>query len=139
MKRRLLLALPLAALPLASCKDMTRGIRLADAAADDFHQRFNERKFKEIYAAAHADLKAATTEAEFVKLLEAVHRKLGKHTGNSSSGWRINSHNLKTTVALTQDAVFEQGKGTEVFTFVISGESCVLQDYDIESKDMMLK
>ena len=109
------------------------------AAADEFHQRFNEQKFKELYAAGHADLKAATTEADFVKLLEAVHRKLGRHTGNSSSGWRINSHNLKTTVALTQDAVFEQGKGTEVFTFVISGESCLLQGYDIESKDMMLK
>lgn len=139
MKRRSLLALPLAALSLTSCKDMTRGVRLADAAVDDFHKRFNEQKFKEIYADAHADLKSATTEADFVKLLEAVHRKLGKHTGATGSGWRINSLNMKSTVVFSENSVFEQGKGTEVFTFVISGESCVLQGYDIESRDMMLK
>jgi len=139
MNLRTLLALLLALISLASCKDMTKGKGLAESAIVDFHKQFNEGKFKEIYAAGHADLKAAATEEDFVKLLEAVHRKLGKQLKSTEGGWRINSFNLKTSVALSQTTEFEQGKGVESFSYIVSGDSCQLQGYHIDSKDMLLK
>jgi len=139
MNLRTLLALFLALLSLSSCKEMTQGKGLAETAIVDFHQQFNEGKFKEIYAAGHPDLKAAATEQDFVKLLEAVSRKLGKQVKSTDGGWRINSFNLKTIVSLSQTTEFEQGKGIESFSYVASGDTCQLQGYHIDSKDMLLK
>ncbi|MGV3659258.1 MAG: hypothetical protein ACO1TE_03715 [Prosthecobacter sp.] len=124
---------------LTSCGDMRRGKGMADAAILEFHKQFNGQKFKEIYAAAHPDFKAASTEADFMELLEAVQRKLGKHVKDTEGAWRVNSFNGRTTVSLSRDAEFEQGKGTESFNYVISGESCTLLGYNIHSKDMMMK
>ena len=139
MNLRTLLAILLALVALSSCKDMTQGKGLAETAIVDFHKQFNEGKFKELYAAGHADLKASATEDDFVKLLEAVHRKLGRQVKSTDAGWRINSFNLKTSVVFSQNTEFEHGKGVETFTYIVSGESCTLQGYRINSKDMMLK
>lgn len=118
---------------------MRKGTGMAETAIVEFHKQFNEQKFKEIYAAAHADFKAASTEADFVELLEVVHRKLGKHVKLEDGGWRVNSFNGKTTASVTKNSEFEHGKGVESFNYVISGESCTLQGYNINSKDMMMK
>ena len=139
MKLRTLLALLLALISISSCKDMAKGKGLAEMSIVDFHQQFNEGKFKELYAAGHADLKAAVTEEDFVNLLEAVNHKLGKQVKSTEGGWRINSFNLKTTVALSQNTEFEHGKGIESFSYIVSGDSCQLQGYHIDSKDMLLK
>lgn len=137
--RRVFVALLLGVGLLASCKELTKGKGKAEAAIVDFHKQFNEGKFKEIYAAVHPDFKAASTEEEFIKLLDAIQRKLGKHVKSTEGGWAVKSYNLKTTGTFTQESEFEQGKGTEIFTFALSGESCILQGYHINSKDMMLK
>lgn len=79
MNRRNLIVLLLGLFSLTSCKDMRKAKGLAETAIIDFHKEFNDQKFKELYTASHADLKAAATEADFLKLLEAVYRKLGKN------------------------------------------------------------
>ncbi|MDI1314960.1 hypothetical protein [Prosthecobacter sp.] len=118
---------------------MTKGKGLAETAVVDFHKQFNEQKFKELYAAGHADLKASEAEDDFVKLLEAVHRKLGRQVKSIDGAWRINSYNLKTSVVLSQNTEFEHGKGVETFTYIVSGDFCLLQSYLIKSNDMLLK
>ena len=137
MNRRRIITLLAGILVLTSCGDMTKGKGLADTAIADFHKLFNEQKFKELYSSAHPDLRAAATEADFLKLLEAVHRKLGKHVRSTEAGWRVNTFNLTTTAVVTQSTEFEKGKGVETFTFVISGASCTLQGYNINSQDML--
>ncbi|HEY1049051.1 MAG TPA: hypothetical protein VGE39_04825, partial [Prosthecobacter sp.] len=124
---------------MTACGDMRKGAGMAETAIVAFHKQFNEQKLKEIYAAAHPDFKAATTETDFLALLEAMQRKLGKHLRDTGAGWMINSMNGKTSVKLTKESVFEQGKGTETFTYAVSGESCTLQGYDIHSREMMVK
>lgn len=139
MKRRTLLLLLLGITSLTSCKQINKARELSDKAVVDFHLQLNEGKFKEIYAAAHADLKSATTEEDFVKLLDAVHRKLGRQVKSTSQGWRLNTVNGRTTMTVTHESEFEHGKGTEIFAFAISGESCTLREYQINSQDMMIK
>lgn len=118
---------------------MTKGKGLADASIVDFHRQFNDKKFKDIYNAAHADLKAAGTEADFLKLLEEVHQKLGKHVKSTEAGWGMNTFNMKTSVAITQNSDFEQGKAVEQFTYVVSAGACTLQSYYINPQGMMTK
>ncbi|MBB5030925.1 hypothetical protein [Prosthecobacter vanneervenii] len=124
---------------LVSCNDLVKGKGLADAAIVDFHLQFNEGNFKKLYAAGHQELKASATEEDFVKLLEAVHRKLGKYVKDGDGSWRVNTVNFKTVVSVSRKAEFEHGKGTETFSFIVSGESCLLLSYYIQSNDMLVK
>jgi hypothetical protein len=139
MNRRHLIALLIGLMSLSSCKDMTKAKGLAGTAIVDFHKQFNDQKFKELYTSAHPELRAAATETDFLKLLEAVHRKLGKQVRSTEASWRVNTFNMKTTAVVTRNTEFEHGKGVETFTFVVSGASCTLQGYYINSQDMMTK
>lgn len=133
------LTLLLAVVSLSSCKQVTESKDKSEHAVADFHQRFNEQKFKEIHAAGNAEFKAAEPEADFVELLAAMHRKLGRHVKTNDDNWSFNSINGNTTVTITQRNEFEHGKGVETFVFAVSGDSCVMRSYRIESRDMMIK
>lgn len=129
----------LASFWLVSCKEITQGKGKAENAVADFHRLFNEQKFKEIYTASHANWKAEESEADFTTLLTAMHRKLGKYVKTSQSSWRMNSINGRTSVVITEQNEFEHGKGAETFVYLVSGSSCSLQNYHLDSRDMMIK
>ena len=125
------------ALPLTSCKDMRQAKSLADPAVVDFHKQFNDKKFKDIYTASHPTFKAAAKEADFLKLMETIHKKLGKQVKSTEAGWKVNSYNFTTYAVLTQDTEFERGKGTETFTYVVDKGACTLNGYHINSQDLI--
>lgn len=118
---------------------MKQAMTDAKVGVDDFHTKFNAGKYTDIYAAASPAFRAATTEANLVALLGAVDRKLGKQKSATQTNFRINTHNLTTTAVITMDTRFEQGRGVETFTFLISKGACILQGYNIQSQDMMVK
>ncbi|NBV24892.1 MAG: hypothetical protein EBS05_23605 [Proteobacteria bacterium] len=118
---------------------MVKGKGAAEVAIGEIHQQFNDTKFAAIYTGGHAKLKKASPEKQFVELMEAVHRKLGKVTDTKNTGWRINTFNLTTTVLMQQQTTFERGKGVESFTFEMDGEKAVLVGYFINSNDLILK
>lgn len=121
------------------CGGMFKGKKAAEQSIAEFHKLYNEDKFAEIYAASDSKLKSATTERQFLEFIGAVHRKLGKVTGTVNAGFNVRSFNLVTTVVLNENTTFEQGTGTEIFTFQMSGDKAVLVGYKIDSKDLILK
>ena len=118
---------------------MLKGKKPAEQSVADYHKLYNDAKLAEIYSAGHAKLKTAATEQQFLEFVGTVHRKLGKVTQTSNTGFNFRTYNLTTTVVLTQNTTFEQGTGTETFTFQIEGEKAVLVGYNIHSKDLILK
>lgn len=69
----------------------------------------------------------------------AVQRKLGKVTQTANAGFNVRTFNLTTSVVLTQTTTYEQGTGTETFTFQMEGDKAVLIGYNINSKELVLK
>lgn len=134
-------AAALAAALLASCSlgDMTRGKELAQKEVEVFHAVFNQARFETIYDGSHGQLKVGTSREEFLQLLSAVHRKLGKVTGTESQGWNLASSGLQTRVRLIQATTFERGKGTETFQWIVQGGKALLAGYSISSTDLILK
>jgi len=116
-----------------------KGKKAAEQGVADFHNLYNDGKFADIYSAGHSKFKSATTEKQFVELVGAVHRKLGKVTQTASAGFNVRTYNLTTTVVLTQTTTFEQGTGKERFTFQMDGDKAVLVGWNINSKDLILK
>lgn len=128
-----------AALFLPSGCGMTKSKAAAEKEVNRFHQQLDNADFKAIYAAAHADFKAASKEKDFIALLEAVHRKLGTVQKSDSAGWRVNSFNLKTNVVLTYHTKFAGGDATETFDYRLDGDSAQLYSYNINSQALITK
>lgn len=118
---------------------MFKGKKAAEQSVTDFHKLYNDGRLTDIYSAGHPKFKGATTEKQFLEFLGAVQRKLGKVTQTTEAGFNVRTFNFTTTVILTQTTTFEQGTGTEVFTFQMVGDKAVLVGYNINSKDLILK
>ena len=76
---------------------------------DTFHQQFNDSKFLEIYSTSTPAFKASAKEPDFMKFIQAVHRKLGTVKAATPNGWKVNTFNGVTSVVLTDNTDFEQG------------------------------
>jgi hypothetical protein len=135
----LLVLLALAIAGLSGCTGMLKGKQAGENAIAEFHKLYNEGKLVEIYAATTADFKKATTEKQLVDLLAAIQRKLGKVKESTNAGFNVNTFNLTTRIVLNQQTTFEQGSGTEVFTFEMNGDNAVLLGYNINSNDLITK
>jgi hypothetical protein len=120
----------------AGC-DVAKSMSSAGKSVDAFHKKFNDQKFAEIYSGATPAFKGATKEAEFLKFMQAVHRKLGPFKSGTQSGWRGNTTMSGTTVILTYNSQFEKNSAVETFTFSVSGETATLQGYNINSNALI--
>src|SRR5437868_3324336 len=96
---------------LVGCGGMTKGKPAAEKAIAHFHNLFNEGKLDDIWNEASPDFRAASQKQKYDEFMGAVHRKLGKVTSTSNSGWNVRTFNLKTSVSMNQRTVFEQGQG----------------------------
>jgi hypothetical protein len=119
-------------LMLTSC-GFTKDKEIAVQAVETFHKQFDASKFEEIYSGASPAFKASTTKSDFIKFVQAIQRKLGAFKGDTANGWRTNVTTSGTFVTLSYKSEFANGPAEENFIFVISGNSAVLQNYNINS------
>jgi hypothetical protein len=126
------------AMIMAGCTGMFKGKKAGEQAIAEFHRLYNEGKVAGIYATSDAKFKKATTEKQFLELMGAIQKKLGKVTASTNAGFNVNTFNLTTRVVLNQKTTFEQGSGTEVFTFEMNGDKAVLVGYHVNSNELIL-
>jgi hypothetical protein len=81
-----------------------------------FHSELDSGQYAAVYAACDEQFHEATTESDFVKILEAVHRKLGNvqqaNLRNTGIAWFSGQG---ATVTLVYETKFTEGTGTEQF------------------------
>jgi hypothetical protein len=122
----------------SSCS-FAKGKGIAEAAVVQFHNQYNAGQFHEIYGQVDDGFKKAVSEADFIALLEAVHRKLGTVKQANAAGWGINTTPLGTVATLGYDVEFSEGKATEQFVFRISGDKALLYNYNVNSPLLITK
>ena len=128
-----------AILMFAGCGKVMKGKERAEKGIADFHALYNAEQFSEIYNSAHADFRKTTSAEKLGELLGAIYTKLGKVATTRNINWNINQFNLTTRVVLVQETTFEDGTGTETFTFVLNDDKAVLLGYNINSTDLIIK
>jgi hypothetical protein len=116
----------------SSCS-FTKGKETAEAAVAQFHTQYNAGQYREIYSQADEDFKKASTEADFLMLLEALHRKLGTVKESNEAAWNVNATTMGTLVTLGYSVEFREGKGTEQFVFRINDDKAKLLNYNVNS------
>jgi hypothetical protein len=104
-----------------------------------FHDLLDAGKSAAIYAAASDEFKKASTQEDFVALLDAVHRKLGDFKSTSQKGWNVNYNTSGKFVTITYETVYAEGKAAEQFVYRVSDEEALLVGYHVSSNVLILK
>jgi hypothetical protein len=133
---RIIIALASACLGLffTGCTSLNKTYATQDATVAQFHEQYNTDKFAAIWDGAHAKFQGAAEKDVFVAYMRTVQAKLGKVTSTANVDRRMQTANETTTVFMSQETIFEQGKGMETFTLQMAGEQAFLVAYNIQSK-----
>ncbi len=127
-----------AAAMLAGC-GVKEPFKDAEVEVGKFHQALDAGDLPAIWQQADPALRQGAQRSQLEKVLDAVHRKLGKVKEAKQVGWNANATTGGTFVTLTYQTAFEHGSGVEQFVYRKGDEGKVtLTGYDIQSQDMML-
>jgi hypothetical protein len=129
----------LLAVVVTGCGKFTEGKATGERAIAHFHDLYNQGKIDDIWSEADSQFRNASPKMKYEEFMGAVQRKLGKVTSCSNVTWRVQSFNMKTSVLMKQQTVFENGKGTESFNFGLDGTNAVLLGYNLQSMDLITK
>ncbi|PEQ13432.1 hypothetical protein B2G71_06910 [Novosphingobium sp. PC22D] len=133
-----LLVMAAFAASLASC-GVQQSIDDAKAEISTFHADLDARNFDAIWDEVAPDMRSATQKSQFVAILEAVNRKLGRVVGSKQVGWNSNVSTSGSFVTVTMETKFQKGSGVETFIYrKVEDDRLALAGYNIQSQEMML-
>ncbi|MEA2999537.1 MAG: hypothetical protein QOH04_2848 [Sphingomonadales bacterium] len=121
---------------LAACSPGAE-VPAAERAAASFHAQLDAGRFTAIYAAASEEMKRTTSQQDLVRLLEAVHARLGRFRGGRTAGWNDSRTTAGRFVTIDYAATYETGAAQENFVFRIDGGRAVLAGYHVDSKALI--
>lgn len=98
-----------------------KAVAASEEASTRFHAQIDAGKFEETWKQGAPDLRVATPEGKWLKLLGTVHGRLGKHHWAKTVGWNDNFRNGSHFVLLDQDTQYEHGLAKEQILFRITG------------------
>jgi hypothetical protein len=132
--------LVIACLFVSSCGSNSKGVALAKRNVEQFHTQLNAEQYAAMYAASDEKLHRSTTEADFTKFLEAIHKKLGSAQQADLQNWRVAWYlGQGATVSLVYQTKFSEGSGTENFVWHIQDGIATLYGYNINSNELITK
>ena len=111
--------------------------KTAEDEVQKFHSAFNAGEFHAIYSASADELKQTENEEDFVKLLAALNRKLGKLENTTQNTWHVNSQFTGTFVVLVYKSKYEHGDANEQFTYLVKDKVAKLAGYNINSNALI--
>jgi hypothetical protein len=104
----------------------------AHAAIKEFHTRFSEGKFKEIYAATDPGLQKITSEPEFLRFTTTNREQFGPHRSMKPKDSTFWIEGAKTTVLITVISEFALVTREETFTYIVTDASCRMRNYSFK-------
>lgn len=113
-------------------------IGAAERSVPAFHAMLDTGRFAAIYRAASAELQGATSERDFVALLDAVHRKLGASQRWEKISWGVNYRRSGTFVTLLYKTRYAGGEASEQFVFHMQGKAAALAGFHISANALIL-
>jgi hypothetical protein len=101
-------------------------------------RRVSASRLEQLYDGSSADLKRASSKEDFIRLLDAVHRKLGEVKESKQVGWRVNYATGGSVVDLVYETRFAAGKGREEFVYRAAKQPSLLGS-NINSSDRIVR
>ena len=108
-------------------------IAASERAVEEFRALLAAQQYEKIYSGSSSELKQSVSQADLDKLLDAIHRKLGKVSAAQPNAWHVNVNTAGTFVTLGYQTTFERGDATERFVYRIEDGKARLVSYQINS------
>lgn len=122
---------------LSACS-MSKNMSLAEKEVPNFHAQLDAGQFKELYESAAEELKTTITKQDFIALLSAVNRKLGRVIKSEKTTWSVNYNTSGSFVSMTYNTTFTKGTGMEQFIFRLHDGRALLVSYHINSNALII-
>jgi len=98
-----------------------------------FHADMDAGKYAQIYDASSEDMTSTISRADFEKMLDGLHRKLGPFKSGKTTSWNVNFGTSGNYVTLQREAQFARGPGSEEFVFRVQNGRAILAGYHVNS------
>ena len=131
-----LLLLTAWALALVGC-GIAESVGAAEKAVVVFHEQYNAGSFGEMYDAGSDDLRATETRDDFMTTMASLRTKLGSMGESRRTGFNARVGSDGTFVEVEHVTEFENGTGTEEFTWEISGGRARLLGYSVDARALL--
>lgn len=122
--------LSIVALVLVAC---STGTDQAQQGVSEFRQRVARKAFAEIHRLAAPEFRRAAAEAQFVRFMTALDRKLGSWQSSVDPEWNVTRGTGGHLVRLTYRSDFAKGAAIEQFAWRIENGTAVLLGYQVNS------
>ena len=96
---------------------------------EQFHSRFNDFRFAEVYDGADSKVKAAMSRDEFVESMKAMREGQGRVLSTEEIGMDYDSSSDVVRIKILMLVTFEKGQAREEFVYQISEGEAVLAGY----------
>lgn len=103
-----------------------------------FHADLNAGNFNKIYDGGGPELKSATSKERFLKILTAVHSRLGTYRSGKAVGWNDNLTTGGHFVSIRFQATYQKGSASEDFGYRMDGNRATLIGYHVNSDALLL-
>ena len=117
---------------------MLQGRKLSDNGIQQFQAQLNSGQFDQIYDSASDAFRASGNKEDLIKLLQAVHRKLGDAGSYTLNNLNVTATPTGTYVTAAYSTTFTGGEAVETFTWLTSGQRVVLNRYNIQSMKLIV-
>jgi hypothetical protein len=118
---------------------LIQGQRQADVTVQHFHDQLNAGQYEEIYGEGTDELRGEDYKhGEFLKILSAVHAKLGNVESSSLQNISLTTNLNGTFLVTVNKTTFEKGEATETFTWRKEDGGLKLNGYNIQSNALVL-
>jgi hypothetical protein len=134
--RRAIVGMTVAML-LAGCS-MGQDVSTTEKAIGAFHAQINAGQFDAVYAASADEMKKATSQVVFDRMMAAIHHKLGAFKSGKSLGWNDNLTTNGHMLTLNYAAVYDSGAADENFIYRVNGDRAALVGYHVNSQALLL-
>jgi hypothetical protein len=115
-----------------------KDLAAADVAVSQFHRQLDTEDYSAMYSKADQRFRDATKQSDFVALMTAVHRKLGRVGSTTRKGFFVNYNTSGSQVRVNYGTSFQQGEAEEQFVWSKSGDSLTLLGYNINSNALII-
>jgi hypothetical protein len=116
-----------------------KDLAAADTAVARFHQLLDSQDYVTLYVQADQKFRDATKQDDFVALMTAVHKKLGRVGNAARKGFFVNYNTSGSQIRANYSTKFGEGDAEEQFVWSKNGDNLTLLGYHINSNALIIK
>ena len=103
----------------------------------EFQKVYNDGKPDALYRMTGDQFKKISSREEFQTIYDVIDARLGQVATSERINFNLNSNNGVTTTVIVMETSFEQGEGTETYTFHGHREDMQLVGWQVNSPRLM--